>query len=104
MNFDYHAIQLCKKTSKNLHALATIFKYVKTPDGRVLVNSFITSQFSYCTLIWMLHSRRMKYRIDKIHEMVLRVIYPYDLKLKFKELLDKNKTVGIHQKLTTTSH
>ena len=26
LNFDYHVSQFCKKTSKNLHALARIFK------------------------------------------------------------------------------
>ena len=45
LNFDYHVSQLCKKASKKLHALARIFKYVETSKSRVLVNSFITSQF-----------------------------------------------------------
>ena len=98
LNFDYHVSQLCKKASKKLHALARIFKYVETSKRRVLVNSFITSQFSYCPLIWMFHSRKMEHSINKIHERALRLIYPSDSKLTFKELLDKNKTVSIHQK------
>ena len=98
LNFDYHVSQLCKKASKKLHPLARIFKYVETSKRRVLVNSFITSQFSYCPLIWMFHSRRMEHRINKIHERALRLIYPSDSKLTFKELLEKNKTVSIHQK------
>ena len=56
LNFDYHVSQLCKKASKKLHALARIFKYVETSKRRVLANSFITSQFSYCPLVWMFHS------------------------------------------------
>ena len=51
LNFDYDVSQLCKKASKKLHALARILKYVETSKRRVLVNSFITSQFSYCPLI-----------------------------------------------------
>ena len=105
LNFDYHVSQLCKKASKKLHALARIFKYVETSKPRVLVNSFITSQFSYCPLIWMFDGRRMEHRINKIHEWALSLIYSSDSKLTFKELLDKNKTVSIHQKkLTSTSH
>ena len=46
----------------------------------------------------MFHSRKMEHSINKIHERALRLIYPSDSKLTFKELLDKNKTVGIHQK------
>ena len=33
-----------------------------------------------------------------IHERALPLIYPSNSKLTFKELLDKNKTVSIHQK------
>ena len=72
-NFDYHVSQLCKKATKKLHALARIFKYVET-KRRVLVNSFITSQFSYCPQIWMFLSRRMEHRINKIHERALHLI------------------------------
>ena len=91
LNFDYHVGQLCKKSIKKLHALVRIFKYVETSKRRVLVNSFITSQFSYCPLIWMFHSRRMEHRINKVHERALRLIFPSDSKLTFKELLEKTK-------------
>ena len=88
LNFDYHVSQLCKKASKKLHALARIFKYVETSKRSILVSAFIISQFSYCLLIWMFHSRKMEHSINRIH----------DSKLTFKELLNKNKTVSIHQK------
>ena len=105
LNFDYHVSQLCKKASKKLHALAAIFKYVETSKRRVLVNSFITSQFSYCPLIWMFHSRRMERRINKIHQRALRLIYPSDSKLTFKELLEKKQNCEHpSKKLTSTSH
>ena len=51
LNFDYHVSQFCKKASKKLHALTKICQYVETSKRRVLVNSFIISQFSYCPLI-----------------------------------------------------
>ena len=95
LNFNYKVSQLFKKASEKLYAFARIFKYVETSKPRVFVNSFITSQFSYCPLIWMLHRRRIEHRINKIHERALRLIYPSDSKLTFEELLDKNKTVSI---------
>ena len=85
LNFDYHVSQLCKNASKKVHALARIFKYVETSTRRILVNAFIISQFSYCPLIWMFHSGKMEHRINRIHERALRLIYPSDSKLTFKE-------------------
>ena len=40
----------------------------------------------------------MEHSINRIHERALCLIYPSDSKLTFKELLNKNKTVSIHQK------
>ena len=80
LNFDYHVRQICKKASKKLHALARIFNYVETSKRKILVNSFITSQFSYCPLIWLFHSRKMEHSINKTHEKALRLIYPSESK------------------------
>ena len=61
------------------------------------MNSFFSSHFSYCPLIWMCHSRTVKSKINKLHERCLRIIY-YDKKSSFKELLETDKCVPIHIK------
>ena len=40
----------------------------------------------------------MEHRINRIHERNLRLIYPNQHQLTFKELLEKNETVSIHQR------
>ena len=40
----------------------------------------------------------MEHRINNVHERFLRLIFPSDSKLTFKELLDINKTASTHQK------
>ena len=98
LNFDYHIRQLCKKTGKKLHALTRVFRYMDISQRKLIANVFIMSQFSYCLLIWMFHSRAMEHRINRIHERTLRLIYPNQHQLTFKELLEKSKTVSIHQR------
>jgi len=98
LNFDFHVSQLCKKASQKLHALARICKYMDTNKRRILMKSFITSQFSYCPLIWMFHSKTMEHRINKIHERALRLVYDQSQELTFEELLIKDSSVSIHQK------
>ena len=58
LNFDYHVNKLCKKASKKLHALARIAKYMDINKRRMLMKAFVSSQFSYCLLIWMFHIER----------------------------------------------
>ena len=61
------------------------------------MNAFITSQFSYCPLVWMLHSRTLNNRINKIHEKALRLVYNNET-FFFDDLQKRDKSVSIHQK------
>ena len=59
---------------------------------------FITSQFSYCPLIWMSHSRKLNNRINNIHERTLRLTYKVS-KSSFKQLLEEYHYVTAHQEI-----
>ena len=62
---------------------------------QLVMKAFITSQFGYCPLVWMFHSRGLNNHINKIHEKALRLVYR-DNKSTFSELLDKDNSVPIH--------
>ena len=62
------------------------------------MKAFITSQFSYCPLVWMFHSRTLNNRINKIHERALRLVYKNETFLSFDDLLKRDRSVSIHQK------
>ena len=62
------------------------------------MNAFITSQFSYCPLVWMFHSRTLNNRINKIHERALRLVYKNETFLSFDDFFKRFKSVSIHQK------
>ena len=61
------------------------------------MNSFFKSQFSYCSLAWMSHSRTINNKINHSHERCLRVIYN-DKISSFKELLERDGSVPIHSR------
>ena len=62
------------------------------------MNTFITSQFPYCPLVWMFNSRTLNNRINKIDERALRLAYKNEIFFSFDDLLKRNKSVSIHQK------
>ena len=97
LSFNEHINNLCKKASSKLNALARISNYMDFPKRRVIMKSFITSQFSYCPLIWMFHSRALNRKINSIHERALRVAYK-DNTSTFQELLNKDNSVTVHHR------
>ena len=93
LNFNTHLTKLCKKASQKLHALAR----VSIRQRKIIMNAFIHSQFSYCPLIWMCHSRTIHSLINNIHERALRIVYKDD-DSSFEELLEKSGSVSIHHR------
>ena len=57
------------------------------------MNAFLNSQFHYCPVIWMCHSRALNSKINRLHERCLRIIYKTST---FKKLLQKDNSVSIH--------
>ena len=55
------------------------------------------SQFNYCPLVWMCHSRGLNNKINNIHKRALRIVYK-DKKSNLQDLLQKGKSVSIHMK------
>ena len=97
LTFKAHVSELCTLASQKLHALSRISNYMIFEQRRIIMNSFILSQFGYCVLVWMFHSRRLNNRINKIHERSLRIVYRDD-KSSFADLLEKDKSFTIHER------
>ena len=97
LTFNEHVSKLCKKTSQKLHALARIARYIDEDKLRILMKAFIESQFGYCPLIWMFHSRTLNNRINNLHERALRIVYK-NKHLSFEELLRKDNSFSIHNR------
>ena len=63
LDFSKHIESLLKKGNQKLHALARISNYVSRDKLKLIMNTFVRSQFNYCPLLWMLHSRTLNNRI-----------------------------------------
>ena len=63
------------------------------------MKTFVESQFSYCLLIWMFHSRRLNNKINIVHEKARGTICS-DYKATFHELLGKGASFSVHPDLS----
>ena len=55
----------------------------------------MVSQFKYCPIIWMFHSRRTNNKINRLHNRALRIVYDDDV-WTFDQLLAMEKSFCIH--------
>ena len=97
LTFNDHVAKLCNKASQKLHALTRVAHFMNKSKRRIIMRAFILSQFSYCPLVWMCHSRILNARINRIHERSLRVVYN-DYNCTFLELLNLDGSFTVHER------
>ena len=68
-----HIKNICNQASSKLYALARISQYLDEQKRKILMKSFVISQFNYCPIIWMYCQRKSNNLINRIHERALRV-------------------------------
>ena len=96
LSFNTHLNTICHKASNKLNALSRLCTLLPFFRRKILMNAFITSQFNYCPLVWMCHSREINNRINTIHYRALHIVYN-DNTSSFEDLLRKDGSVTIHQ-------
>ena len=52
-------IGICSKASQKIHVLSRITSCMSLNKRKLLMKTFVESQFNYCPLIWMFHLRRL---------------------------------------------
>ena len=100
--FDSHVKSPCKKTkqnktSKKLSALLRVAYQLDFNQRKLVLDAFITSQFSCALVLWMFHSCKQNHHINCIHIRALRVVCK-DHKSLFDELLEKDNCSKIHDR------
>ena len=57
LSFEDHTNNLCEKAIKNLDAIARAAPYMCPEKTKTVMRAFVTSQFGYCPLVWVLRYR-----------------------------------------------
>ena len=95
--FKSHIKNVCKNVWQKVGALSRLSNHLNDSQKRLVLNSIVKSQFSYCRLVWMFRSRTSNNMINKVHERALRVIFN-DHESDFETLLLNNNDVCNHHR------
>ena len=61
VKFEKHIISICNKASQKIHAMTRIGSYMLLNKRRLLMKTFVKSQFNYCHLTWMFSQTPKEY-------------------------------------------
>ena len=95
LNFNLHISNICKSSANQLNALVRLKKFLSFKTKKVLISSFILSNFNYCPLVWMFSSSKSLNKIESIHKRALRFLYN-DYRTSYEDLLKKADKVTMN--------
>ena len=97
LKFEGHISKICNIVNKKFNALHRIANHMSLDKPKMLLKVFVESQFSYCPLICMFHSRTLNNKINRLYKKALRIVYS-DFKANLDELLEKDGSFSIHHR------
>ena len=88
LNFEKHISELCKRASGRLNAICRLnkAKVLTKQAKKILLESFVTSCFNYCPLVWHFCANKSTKRMEKVQERALRILLDNNSS-SYKELL-----------------
>ena len=98
--FENHVSSLCRKASQKLHALNRLVNYMNLSKQKALMKTFALSQFNYCPLVWIFHSRKLNNRTNqqcmRCTQRCISITNPHFL--NYYETIMNYHSVTIHQR------
>ena len=91
LKLNHYILKQCEKAGRKLSALTKICKFMKLRRRRVLIKSFIESQYTCCPLVWMCYDNRTNH----LHKRAPRTVYNGNV-WTFEKLLEKDNSITIH--------
>ena len=86
LSFNLHISNICKST-KQLNALVRFKCFLGFEEIKVLINSFILSNFNYCPLVWSISDKSLN-KGEHLQKRALRFLHS-DYCNSFEELFKK---------------
>ena len=74
LSFDEQVSSIYNHVSEQINAFRRISKYLTLENRMSIYNAFLTSNFSYCNIVWHFCSSWSMYKLEKVHKQALLVV------------------------------
>ena len=94
LNFSEHVSNICKSAANQLSALVRLEIFLGSNKKKVIVNSFVLSNFDFCQLVWFVSCSASLRKIENMQKRALRFLLD-DYVSSYEQLLKKPSKASI---------
>ena len=95
LNFNHHVSNICKSASNQLNPLIRLKHLLGFEERKVLVNTFVMSNFNYFSLVWNFSSAQSLNKIENLQKRALRILLN-DYDSTYEDLLEKSSYPNVN--------
>ena len=102
LSWDAHIQNVYNKINKNLYLLQQIKQFLPIDSRKLFFNSYILTQFDYCSIIWRNCSQTNMYRLEKLQKRAARIIIDknyYDYCIRSADLFAELKWMPLKERV-----
>ena len=92
LSLNQHISNVCKSASKQLNALVRLKCILGFEEIKILINSFILSNFNYCPLVWSISTATSLNKVENLQKRVLHFLHN-DYSSSCEELKKSGKSI-----------
>ena len=97
LNFNSHSKENCGKVYQKISALSRLRGYISEKKDNLLLNTDVTSNLQYCSLIWLFCIKAADSLINRTTKRAMRITYNSDSEETLDALLQRDGALTIHK-------
>ena len=90
LNFNYHVSVICKKAARQINALQRLCKYMDHTSKLRIYESFISSNFVYCAIVYNTFTVGQDRKLEKLNERAICLVCN-DYESLYSDLLSETR-------------
>ena len=71
LNSNLHISSICRSAANQLNVLIRLKSYLRFNAKRVVINSYMISNFNYCPLVWIFSFAKCLNNVESLHKRAL---------------------------------
>ena len=103
LNFNSHIKEHYGKVHQKTSPLSRLRGYISEKKAKLLLNTVVTSNLQYCSLIWLFCSKAADNLINRTTKRATRITYNSDSEETLDALMQRDGALTIHKKSTKTN-
>ena len=92
-----HVDKVCSQTGKQINCLKRIKHHLDLKTKQLIYNTYVASNFNYCSIIWMLSSKTNMEKLERTNKRALRFV-TNKYHLSYEEICNQEKQLSVYRR------